>query len=193
MKEFAMQTVKLALYTAYATLAVLLLISALRTPPVLAQTPPVIAYSDAIKFDALKVDADKVGFKVQVQMDAQLTTWSDVPAASLGLPIVLPDTLPNSVTYQVPISPATPAGIHTLRLRYCAVPENGTVATCGAHTSVQFDLRASPPPPVGPPPAAPANIRFGPKSGGITTEDAVDTFGWLNDVPGVAGMIGGRP
>lgn len=177
---------RLATSTLAAILAIALLLFATSAG---AQTVPIVTYADSVKFDALKIDIARAGFKVQMQVDST-ASWFDVPAASLGAPVQLPDTLADNLTYQVPISAAIPLGLHMLRLRYCALAQDGSgQVTCGGEASVRFDLRAAPNPTPVTPPGTPGNLRFGPKSGGATA-GAVDAFGWLNDVPGVAGLTG---
>lgn len=168
-----------------AALAIALLLFA---STVHAQTVPIVTIADFVKFDAFKADISRAGFKVQIQMDASTGTWFDVPTATLGAPTVLPDTAADSVTYQVQIAANTPVGLHTLFVRYC-VSDGAAGVTCGPLSSGRFDLRTTAPPPGVQPPAAPGNLRFGPKSGGGTPA-AVDAFGWLNDVPRVDGMSG---
>ncbi len=134
-----------------------------------AYAQPVLTVNDAFGVDAWKEDVSRVGFKVQVRFDAA-TVWSDVPATTIEQ-VVLADTATGYITLRMPVS-ATTAGSHTLRLRYC----DG--ATCSAETVFAFTFSTGTPLPAL---RAPLNPRVVPKSGG--TAGAVDTFGWLMDVP----------
>jgi hypothetical protein len=133
-----------------------------------AQTLPIITVNDAFGVDAWKEDADRVGFKVQIRLDAALT-WTDVPAVNIQK-VVLPDTMPGYVTLRMAVSAATPVGDHTLRIRYC----DG--ATCTSELVFLFTF-ATGTPALRPP----LNPRVVPKGGGV--EGAVDLMGWLMDVP----------
>ena len=142
-----------------------------------AQTPlPTATYLDSFKFDVLKVDLARPGFKVQIQMTVQTGTWSDIPAATLGTPLQLSDTSPDSLTYQLPVSKTTPAGEHTMFIRFCATEAGSTTTfTCSTAASIRFLLQAQEV--IG----APRNLRFGPKSGGVST------MGRTSEMPRVVG------
>lgn len=136
-----------------------------------AYAQPVLTVNDAFGVDAWQEDVSRVGFKVQIRMDAS-TVWSDVPAASIEQ-VVLPDTAIGYVTLRMPVG-STTAGAHTLRIRYCEP------TACGAEIPFAFTFSTGTTPP---PLHLPLNPRPVPKGGG----DIVSTFGWLMDVPRTVG------